>query len=159
MDIYSISVIIKSGRFELRLKKKKKRSGEGNDNPLQCSCLDNPRDRGAWWATVCGVAQIRTRLKWFSSSSSKKKKKKRRDSKISLFFPLPPSPLLFPPAKSPRKDHVSTHWKGAPKGSSQQTSTLSTLGLRLPASRVVIKQISVVQATSLWYFVIAPPVQ
>ena len=31
--------------------------GEGNGNPLQCSCLENPRDRGAWWAAVCGVAQ------------------------------------------------------------------------------------------------------
>ena len=38
--------------------------------PLQCSCLENPRDRGAWWATVSGVAQSRTRLKWLSSSSS-----------------------------------------------------------------------------------------
>ena len=38
-------------------------SGEGNGNPLQCSCLENPRDRGAWWAAVCGVAQSRTRLK------------------------------------------------------------------------------------------------
>ena len=37
--------------------------GEGNGNPLQCSCLENPRDRGAWWAAVCGVAQSRTRLK------------------------------------------------------------------------------------------------
>ena len=36
--------------------------GEGNGNPLQCSCLENPRDGGAWWATVCGVAQSRTRL-------------------------------------------------------------------------------------------------
>ena len=43
--------------------------GEGNGNPLQCSCLENPRDRGAWWATVYGVAQSRTRLKRFSSSS------------------------------------------------------------------------------------------
>ena len=43
--------------------------GEGNGNPLQCSCLDNPRDRGAWWAAVYGVAQSRTRLKWLSSSS------------------------------------------------------------------------------------------
>ena len=31
--------------------------GEGNDNPLQCSCLENPMDRRAWWATVCGVAK------------------------------------------------------------------------------------------------------
>ena len=43
--------------------------GEGNGNPLQCSCLGNPRDGGAWWAAVCGVARSRTRLKWLSSSS------------------------------------------------------------------------------------------
>ena len=43
--------------------------GEGNGNPLQCSCLENPRDGGAWWAAVYGVAQRRTRLKWLSSSS------------------------------------------------------------------------------------------
>ena len=45
--------------------------GEGNDNPLQCSCLENPRDGGACWAAVYGVAQSRTRLKWLSSSSSR----------------------------------------------------------------------------------------
>ena len=44
--------------------------GEGNGNPLQRSCLENPRDRGAWWAAVYGVAQSRTRLKRLSSSSS-----------------------------------------------------------------------------------------
>ena len=44
--------------------------GEGNGNPLQCSCLENPRDRGAWWAANYGVAQSRTRLKRLSSSSS-----------------------------------------------------------------------------------------
>ena len=44
--------------------------GEGNGNPLQCSCLENPRDGGAWWADVYGVAQSRTRLKRRSSSSS-----------------------------------------------------------------------------------------
>ena len=44
--------------------------GEGNGNPLQCSCLENPRDRGAWWAAISGVAQSRTRLKQLSSSSS-----------------------------------------------------------------------------------------
>ena len=43
---------------------------EGNGNPLQCSCLENPRDGGAWWAAVYGVAQSRTRLKQLSSSSS-----------------------------------------------------------------------------------------
>ena len=45
--------------------------GEGNGNPLQCSCLENPRDGGAWWAAVYGVAQSLTRLKRLSSSSSK----------------------------------------------------------------------------------------
>ena len=44
--------------------------GEGNGNPLQCSCLENPRDGGAWWAAVYGVAQSRTQLTRFSSSSS-----------------------------------------------------------------------------------------
>ena len=43
--------------------------GEGNGNPLQCSCLENPRDGGAWWAAVYGVAQSQTRLKRLSSSS------------------------------------------------------------------------------------------
>ena len=52
--------------------------GEGNGNPLQCSCLENPRDGGAWWAAVYGVAQSRTRLKWLSSSSS--------SSLLALFF-------------------------------------------------------------------------
>ena len=42
--------------------------GEGNGNPLQCSCLENPRDRGAWWAAVYGGALSRTWLKWLSSS-------------------------------------------------------------------------------------------
>ena len=44
--------------------------GEGNGNPLQCSCLENPRDGGAWWAAVSGVAQSQTRLKRLSSSST-----------------------------------------------------------------------------------------
>ena len=43
--------------------------GEGNGNPLQCSCLENPRDGGAWWAAVYGVAQSQIRLKCLSSSS------------------------------------------------------------------------------------------
>ena len=44
-------------------------TGEGNGNPLRCSCLENPRDRGAWWAAVSGVTHSRTRLKRLSSSS------------------------------------------------------------------------------------------
>ena len=46
------------------------RTGEGNGNPLQCSCLENLRDGGAWWAAVYGVTQSRTWLNWLSSSSS-----------------------------------------------------------------------------------------
>ena len=44
--------------------------GEGNGNPLQCSCLENPRDAGALWAAIYGVAQSQTQLKQLSSSSS-----------------------------------------------------------------------------------------
>ena len=44
--------------------------GEGNGNPLQYYCLENPGDGGAWWAAVYGVAQSQTRLTWLSSSSS-----------------------------------------------------------------------------------------
>ena len=40
--------------------------GEGNGNPLYCSCLENPMERGAWWAAVYGVTQTRTRLKWLN---------------------------------------------------------------------------------------------
>ena len=43
---------------------------EGNGNPVQCSCLENPRDGGAWWAAISGVAKSQTQLKWLSSSSS-----------------------------------------------------------------------------------------
>ena len=44
-------------------------TGEGNGNPLQCSCLENPRNGGAWWAAVYGVTQSRTQLKWLSIAS------------------------------------------------------------------------------------------
>ena len=45
--------------------------GEGNGNPLQCSCLENPKDGGALWAAVYGVTKSRTRLKWLSSKNNK----------------------------------------------------------------------------------------
>ena len=64
--------------------------GEGNGNPRQCSCLENPRDGGAWWAAVYGVAQSRTRLKWLSSSSSSTY----MSIPISQF--VPPSPFPHP---------------------------------------------------------------
>ena len=52
--------------------------GEGNGNPLQCSCLENPWDGGAWWAAIYGVAQSRTRLKRLSSSSSSSSSRERK---------------------------------------------------------------------------------
>ena len=59
--------------------------GEGNGNPFQCSCLENPRDGGAWWAAIYGVAQSRTWLKWLSSLAA------------SLLWILQPEGLLSQP--------------------------------------------------------------
>ena len=56
--------------------------GEGNGNPLQCSCLENPRDGGACWAASDGVAQSRTQLKWLSSSSSSSSRENKIESEI-----------------------------------------------------------------------------
>ena len=61
--------------------------GEGNGNPLQCSCLENPRDSGAWLAAVYGVAQSRTQLKWLSSSSLIKNKQTKLFVFPTLTFP------------------------------------------------------------------------
>ena len=71
--------------------------GEGNGNPLQCSCLENPRDGGAWWAAVYRVAQSRTGLKRLSSSSS---------SSSSVYKSIPnsltiPSPIFSPTSPLP----------------------------------------------------------
>ena len=72
----SIPFIIAIKRIKyLGINLPKETNGEGNGNPLQCSCLENPRDRGAWWAAVYGVTQSRTRLKRLSSSSSSKETK------------------------------------------------------------------------------------
>ena len=62
--------------------------GKGNGNPLQCPCLENPRDGRAWWDAVYGVAQSRTRLKRMSSSSSRAKgKNKSAYSRLLWLFP------------------------------------------------------------------------
>ena len=61
--------------------------GEGNGNPLQCSCLENPRDGGAWWAAVYGVTQSQTRLKRLSSSIRKAFKIRRHRSLKKFFSP------------------------------------------------------------------------
>ena len=59
------------------------RIGEGNGNPLQCSCLENPRDGGAWWAAIYGVAQSWTWLKQLSSSSIKRPRTMRQQSLVT----------------------------------------------------------------------------
>ena len=61
--------------------------GEGNGNPLQCSCLENPGDGGAWWAAVSGIAQSWTRLKRLSSSSSSKSFRTPRVPVMSFVYP------------------------------------------------------------------------
>jgi len=60
--------------------------GEGNGKPLQYSCLENPRDGGAWWASIYGVAQSRTPLKQLSSSSSSKWMQRPCDLWINLYW-------------------------------------------------------------------------
>ena len=64
------------------------RIGEGNGNPLQCSCLENPRDGGAWWAAIYGIAQSRTRLTRLSSSSSRARQRGQEEPGSEAFEPV-----------------------------------------------------------------------
>ena len=73
--------------------------GEGNGNPLHCSCPESPGDWGAWWAAVCGVARSRTRLKRLSSSSSLQCGRPRFDTwvgKIPWRMEWKPTPVFQP---------------------------------------------------------------
>ena len=80
------------------------RLGEGNGNPLQCSCLENPRDGGAWWAAVYGVAQSQTQLKRLSSSSSS-------SLQGSFWQQLCPWPcFLLPCQEVLREEREGTSW-------------------------------------------------
>ena len=69
---------------------------EGNGNPLQYSCLENPRDGGAWWAAIYGVEQDRTRLKRFGGSSSMSIELVMPSNHLILCLPLLLSPSIFP---------------------------------------------------------------
>ena len=65
--------------------------GEGNGNPLQCSCLENPRDGGAWWAAIYGVAQSRTRLSDLAAAAAAAVaaiENKEKSSSLKLGFSL-----------------------------------------------------------------------
>ena len=92
---------------------------EGNGNPLQCSCLENPRDGGAWWAAVYGITQSQTRLKRLSSSSSSstlwKTQHWPQDLKRSVFIPIPK------------------------KGNAKECSNYHTIVLISHASKVMLK--------------------
>ena len=84
--------------------------GEGNDNPLQCSYLENPRDGGAWWAAVSGVTQSRTWLKWLSSSSSSSRfviASLPRSKHLLISWLQSPSAVILEPKKI-KSDTVST---------------------------------------------------
>ena len=84
--------------------------GEGNGNPLQCSCLENPRDGGAWWAAIYGVTQSWTRLKWLNSSSSSSPSKKRYESFLSTTWRHSKKAAVCKPGRepSPETEVVST---------------------------------------------------
>ena len=69
INMYISSITLSIVYMDANMRGDSYKCGEGNGNPLQCSCLENPRDDGAWWAAICGVAQSRTRLKRLSSSS------------------------------------------------------------------------------------------
>ena len=77
-------------------------TGEGNGNPLQCSCLENPRDGRAWWAAIYGVAQSRTWLKWLSSSSIY------MSVLLSQFIPPLSSPGGFPGGSDGKESACNT---------------------------------------------------
>ena len=92
-------------------------TGEGNGNPLQCFCLENPRDGGAWWASVYGVAQSQT---WLSSSSGNINVEKYLAVTTMLNIQLFPSPRDLPnPGNEPRSptlqaDSLPTEPPGKP---------------------------------------------
>ena len=88
---------------EIEEKNRMGNTRKGNGNPLQCSCLENPRDGKAWWAAVYGVAQSWTRLKRLSSSSS--------STLLSIFIVI----ISVDPHNSPVKGLLFIHGKETPE--------------------------------------------
>ena len=77
--------------------------GEGHGNPLQCSCLENPRDSGAWWAAVYGVAQSRTRLKRLSRSRALTRAD---DYRVTCAFLVPEDIMMNEILSLPSREHI-----------------------------------------------------
>ena len=118
--------------------------GEGNGNPLQCSCLENPRDGGAWWAAVSGVAQSQTRLKQLSSSSSSSRVninlkivaqilfKSLKDAGMNGFaFSYPTVVVSWTPYELPDWEIFQVLWKHNPIHSVSHVSHYSATGYLL----------------------------
>ena len=97
--------------------------GEGNGNPLQCSCLENPRDGGASWAAVYGVAQSWTRLKRLSSSSFYSHKKEKIPRALVAVWKS--QHLLAASNRSSRCDSLRDSGEGPLSGQAQQHAPLS----------------------------------
>ena len=116
-------------------------TGEGNDNPLQCSCLENPRDGGAWWAAVYGVAQSRTRLKQVKQQQRKFQHKYQTSPDRRTVQPRS-SGALTSPRRPPLANTGQSSWIGASFFSprvdssdiSQRSSAVPALSIRFPSS-------------------------
>ena len=124
------------------------RIGEGNGNPLQSSCLENPRDGGAWWAAVCGVAQSRTWLKWLSSLDSRLDHSRIQFSSVAqscqtLCDPMTCStPGLPVHHQLPEPTQTNVHWVGGAIQPSHLLSSPSPPALNLSQHQSLFKWVS-----------------
>ena len=146
-------------RNKIRSLKKCQAFGEGNGNPLQCSCLRNPMDRGPWQATVHGIANIQTKLKQFSRAHSTWRWcphdginamgiKRRRKHEASL------SAYIYTYTKDKASEHI-VRWQMSinQEVDSMGTKSANTLILELPASTKARNKCLLYKPPSLWYFV------
>ena len=117
--------------------------GEGNGTPLQCSCLENPRNSGARWAAVYGVAQSRTRLKQLSSSSISKGSCLPHTSKLPAAATDPSHLLIYTPRNRDlsriglwtEPSSATCALRGWADGKDRPPSWTASLGWRCPLDR------------------------
>ena len=113
--------------------------GEGNGNPLQCSCLENPKDGGAWWAAIYGVTQSWTRLKWLSISNLGSGTKKCWESaSLWIWFPKHiwsenPVPPVYPTDYWGNEEHSMGGGilENGGKGGPDWWTSLETIGVTM----------------------------